>query len=233
MKKVKVIIFIAALVIGVMVAKVFGAVLGFGLPNVSFSVFSCIKGSGVAKVEKRELSGFKQIETSGIINLEVTAQKDFSVEVETDDNLLEYVVTEVKGDTLKIYTKKNISPKTKIRVVVAMPDLTGIDVSGVSKVNAQNIKTESFNLDMSGASKVELNGEANNLTIDSSGASKINAENLKVTNAAIDVSGASHVTVNATEEIKAEASGASKVSYLGEPKNVIKNTSGASSVKQK
>jgi hypothetical protein len=86
---------------------------------------------------------------------------------------------------------------------------------------------------MSGASKVELNGEANNLTIDSSGASKINAENLKVANAAIDVSGASHVTVNATEEIKAEASGASKVSYLGEPKNVIKNTSGASSVKQK
>jgi hypothetical protein len=56
---------------------------------------------------------------------------------------------------------------------------------------------------------------------------------LKVANAAVDVSGASHVTVNATEEIKAEASGASKVSYVGEPKNVIKNTSGASSVKQK
>lgn len=233
MKKIKVIIFIVALIIGLTFAKVFGAVLGFSFPTVSFNVFSGIKGSGVAKVEKRDVSGFKQIDTSGIINLEVTAQKDFSVDVETDDNLLEYVVTEVKGDTLKIYTKERISPKNKIRVIVAMPDLTGVDVSGVSKVTANNIKTDSFNLDISGASKVELNGEANNLDIDASGASKINAENLKVANANVDVSGASHITVNATEEVKAEASGASKIKYVGEPKNVIKNTSGASKVSQK
>jgi hypothetical protein len=114
-----------------------------------------------------------------------------------------------------------------------MPDLTGVDVSGVSKVTANNIKTESFNLDISGAAKVELNGEANDLIIDASGASKINAENLKVANANVDVSGASHITVNATEEIKADASGASKINYVGEPKNVIKHTSGASRVSQK
>lgn len=233
MRKVKVIIFIVALIIGLTFAKVFGAVLGFGLPTVSFNIFSGIKGSGVTKIEKRELSNFKKIDTSGIINLEVTAQKDFDVNVETDDNLLEYVVTEVKGDTLKIYTKQNISPRNKIRVVVAMPDLTGVDVSGIAKVTANNIKTESFNLEITGASKVELNGEANNLIINASGASKIDAENLKVESANVDVSGASNITVNATEEVRADASGASKINYVGEPKNVIKHTSGASKVLQK
>ena len=128
MKKVKVIIFIAALVIGVMVAKVFGAVLGFGFPTVSF--FKGVKGSGVTKIEKREVAGFKKIEVSGAIEVEITAQKDFSVEVEADDNLLEYVKTEVEGETLKIYTKSRIWKQNKIRVVIAMPELTETEVSG-------------------------------------------------------------------------------------------------------
>ncbi|NJM52505.1 MAG: DUF2807 domain-containing protein, partial [Blastocatellia bacterium] len=36
---------------------------------------------------------------------------------------------------------------------------------------------------VSGASKIEVNGEAKDLKIEASGASKINAENLKVANA--------------------------------------------------
>lgn len=231
MKKVKVIIFIAAIVIGLTFAKVFGAALGFS--NVSFNVFSGIKGSGEAKVEKRDVSGFKQIDVSGIIEVEVTAQKNFGVEVEADDNLLEHVKTEVDGDTLRLYTKNRISPRTKIRVVISMPELTGAEVSGVSKLTASEIKTNSFKLDVSGASKIELKGEAKELKIEASGASKINAESLKVANANVDVSGASSISVFATEELKADASGASKVTYSGEPKNVIKDTSGASKVSQK
>jgi Putative auto-transporter adhesin, head GIN domain len=231
MKKVKIAIFIVALIIGLAFAKVFGAVLGFGFPTVS--IFSGVKGSGIIKTEKREVTGFKQIDVSGAIEVEINAQNDFSVNVETDDNLLEYVKTEVSGETLKIYTKGISFRRSKVKVFISMPELTGTEVSGASKVNAQNIKTEKFTLDVSGASKIELSGEANNLTIDSSGASKINAENLKVANANVDVSGASHITVNATEEVRAEASGASKVNYVGEPKNVIKDVSGASKVSQK
>jgi hypothetical protein len=230
MRKIRVIIFIAAIVIGLMFAKVFGAAI---FPNVSLNVFSGIKGSGVAKTEKREVKDFKQIDVSGIIEVEVTAQKDFSVNVEADDNLMEYVKTEVDGDTLRLYTKHRISPQTKIRVVISMPELTGADVSGVSKLIGNNVKTESFNLDVSGASKIEINGEARELKIEASGASKINTEGLKVANANVDVSGASSVSVFATEEVRADASGASKVTYTGEPKNVIKDTSGASCVKQK
>ncbi len=233
MKKVKVIIFVVALIVGLMFAKVFGAVLGFSAPTFSFNLFSKVKGSGILQTEKRDLSGFKKIDVSGVIEIELTAQKDFSVVVETDDNLLEYVKTEVDGDTLKLYTKRGLSPKTKIRVVIAMPELTEAEVSGVSKLTAVEIKTESLKLDVSGASRVEISGQARDLKIEASGASKINTENLKVANADVDISGATFVTVNATEEVKADASGASRVNYVGEPKNVIKDTSGASRVSQK
>lgn len=231
MKKLKVIIFILALVIGLTFVKVFGFSPSFSLPT--FRIFSSIKGSGIVKTEKREISGFKKVDISRAINVEIIAQKDFNVEVEADENLLEYIKTEVSGDTLKIYSVKRIKPTTKTRVIIAMPELTGAEISGASKLFASNIKTDSFNLDTKGASKIELSGEVNKLNIDSKGASKIEAENLKSANANLDLSGASKVTINATEEIRIDASGASKINYVGEPKNVIKNISGASKVSPK
>lgn len=231
MKKVKVIVFIVALIIGLMFAKVFGFSLGFKLP--SMNCFSGIKGSGMAKTEKRNLADFKEIEVGGIIEVEITAQKDFSVEVQADDNLLEYIETEVSGDTLKIHTNKRISPQTKIRIIISMPELTGLEVSGVSKTTATNIKTDSFKIDISGASKVVITGQAKDLNIEASGVSKVNAEGLKVENAEINSSGASNLTVSVSNELNADASGASQVNYVGDPKNLIKDTSGASSIKQK
>lgn len=66
-----------------------------------------------------------------------------------------------------------------------------------------------------------------------SGASKLDAENLKAENVSVDSSGASSATVFVTNELKADLSGATNVTYLGSPKNVQKKTSGASSVKEK
>lgn len=231
MKKIKVLIFVATLIFGIAIAKVFAFSFGFSLPAIS--IFSCEKGSGIAKTEIRDLAEFKEIEVSGNIEIEVTAQKEFSVNVEADDNLLEYIKTEVSGDTLKIYTKKGFSPVTKTRLVITMPELSGLDTSGASKVLANNLSSDSFKINVSGASKIEINGQVNDLNIEANGASKINADNLKSANANIDVSGATYVSVFVTEELKAEASGASKISYSGEPKNVFEDTSGASSVRRK
>lgn len=231
MRKVKIIIFVAALIIGLTFAKVFGAALGFNFVKVS--IFNRVQGSGISKVETRNVAPFKQIDVSGAVDVEVVGQKDFKVDVQADDNILELVQTEVSGDTLKIYVKERISVRSPIKIFVSMPELTGVEISGASKFNGNNIKTDSFELNVSGASKVELNGEANKLNIDASGASKINTENFKVAKALVDVSGATSVVVNATEEVRAEASGASKVSYVGEPKNVVKDVSGAGKVSQK
>lgn len=231
MKKIKVIIFVAAIIIGLLFAKAFGTVLGVNLPGIKF--FSYIKGSGIVKTEKRDLAPFKQIDVSGAIEVEITSQKEFNVDVQTDDNLLEYVRTEVSGDTLKIYTKGFLKRQNPVKVFISLPELTGAEVSGASKITANNIKTETLTLDLSGASKILVNGEAANLNIDASGASKIDAENLQVANADIDLSGATRVVVNATEELKADASGASKILYVGQPKNIFKDTSGAAKVSQK
>lgn len=222
MKKLGLLIFVSALVIGL-----------FSAMNCSVSNFGEITGSGDLKTETRNVSGFKNIEGSGAINLEVLVGESFGAEVEADDNLTQTIKTEVSGDTLKIYTENKISTKNKIMVRIKLPKLEKLELSGASTANVTNAKSDSLDLRASGASKIKISGETKNLDADASGASDINAENLTTEDAEVDSSGASSITVAPSNELKAESSGVSSVIYTGEPKSVKQNTSGASSIKKR
>jgi hypothetical protein len=232
MRKVKIIVFIAALVVGLSFAKIFGFSFGFNLPSIN--VFSKVRGSGNVQSEKRDVAGFSSVKVSGAIAVEVAAaQNNFAVEVEADDNLLENVKTEVRGDTLRIYTEGRFSSRSPIRVRVSMPQIEWFEVSGASSGNLTNIQNESLTLEASGASKIKVQGETRELRVDLSGASKLDADNLKSENVLVEAGGASCANVFVSNEINADASGASTIRYSGEPREVKKNTSGASSVKRR
>lgn len=222
MKKTSSVVFIFALAIGLAASA-----------GCSFVKLSGIQGSGTSKTEKRTVTGFKRIEAGGAVNLEVSTQNDFSVEVQADDNLLSNIKTEVSGDTLKIYSEDQISPKTKVSVKISMPAIEGLDVSGASDGVVSNARTDLLELKASGASKIKIDGQVNNLKADASGASTIDAESLRAENAEVEASGASKATVAAINDLDVSASGASKITYVGEPKNIKQNSSGASSVAKK
>lgn len=193
-----------------------------------------IKGSGTAKTETRSVSGFKEVKARGAINLDISIGPEYSLTIEADDNLLEHIQTDVSGGALVIESRnERINPKTKINVKVTMPELVDLEISGASTGKASGVKTDKLGLEISGASKVTIDGEVRELNATASGASSINAEGLKTENADADSSGASSITVNATGDLKANASGASSVTYVGDPKSLKQNSSGASSVKKK
>jgi hypothetical protein len=142
-------------------------------------------------------------------------------------------VTEVKGDTLTIESKGKISPSDLISVKVTMPELTDLDLSGASSAVVPGVRTDDLRLEVSGASKLKLDGEVKKLSAEVSGASGLDAEGLRAENAEVDASGASNATVNAVNDADLTASGASSVYYVGEPKNLKQNSSGISSIKKK
>jgi hypothetical protein len=191
------------------------------------------KGSGNVKTESRNASGFKEIKAENAVELEITVQKDFSLTVEADDNLLDQVKSEVSGDILKISTKDRINSKNKIKIKISLPELTDLEISGASTANVSGVKTDSLELNASGASRIKIDGEVKSVDAEASGASGIDAENLRTENAKANASGASHVTVSPTGELDAEASGASSVTYTNEPKSIKQNASGASTIKKK
>lgn len=233
MKKVGIIIFAAALIIGLVVSDIFS----FGRFTdrlFHFSVdFSGEKGSGKMASEIRDIKGFKAVDVGGVFEVEITAQRDFEVEVETDDNLLPLINTEVDGGVLRIESVGRISPTGKIHIRISAPDISELDVSGAANVTLDNVKNSNLAVDSSGASKIKIAGETAKFLADTSGASKIDADDLRAVDATIDGSGASHVDINVSGELSADLSGASKVTYSGSPTAVNRKTSGAGSVSQK
>jgi hypothetical protein len=229
MKKIGFIIFVLALLVGV----VFANFTSFGKADIgafNFTFKRGERGSGNVVTENRGLSGFKAVEVGGVFNVEIVAQKEFSVEVEADDNLLPLIKTEVHNGVLEISTEKRIRSKTRMTIRIGAPDIERLEISGVAKVSLADVSNEKLTVDTSGASKVMLAGQTRDLTIDVSGASKVDAASVSSVNAFVDASGASKVLVNVSGDLKADLSGASTVTYSGTPTNIDKKTSGASKV---
>lgn len=232
MKKFGVLVFIAAVILGISISSFF-SIGEAARPFFSFSFNKKAKGSGKIATEARDLRDFRGIDVSGVFQVEVIAGRDFSVEIEADDNLLPLIQTEVRGGVLHIDSDGRVSTEHGLKVRVTAPDISDIDASGVARVNVTELKNSELRIDTSGASKINVSGETSRLTIDVSGASNIDAQGLKSENAFVDASGASNVSVFVTGELRSEASGASKIAYSGSPQNVEKRTSGAGSVFQK
>lgn len=233
MKKAGIIIFASALIIGLVVSNIFS----FGRMSdklFHFSVhFSGEKGSGKIVTQQRDVKGFKGVDVGNAFLVEITAQKDFSVEIEADDNLLPLIKTEVNDGVLEIETESRVSPTQQVKVRISAPDIDSLAVSGATNLTLNSVKNSSLSVDASGASKVKISGETTKLTAEVSGASKLDAEDLKTSKADVEASGASHIDVNVSEELSVDASGASKIVYSGTPSSLHKKTSGASSISQK
>lgn len=218
---------------------VFAVALIIGFIAVSFYVRPSVKDkhevkSEAYKTEVREFSDFTGIDASGALNIVVVVGKDFKVELESTDKDLNEIETNLDGNTLKIYSKKEWSAsKNSVAVRISMPILESIEISGNSNGVISNVNSKEFSLTINGASSVKVNGEAEVAKITANGASKIEAENLRTENTTVEMNGASKALINVSNFLDANAYGASSISYTGSPKNVKQNTSGASSVSQK
>jgi hypothetical protein len=106
-------------------------------------------------------------------------------------------------------------------------------LSGASDLTGSITADGDARFNVSGASSVVLSGSADDLDADVSGASSLDLEDFPVGNASIGLSGASNGTVNLDGTLNADVSGASHLSYIGEPTLGDLETSGASSISRK
>jgi len=193
-----------------------------------------ISGSGTVTTSQRAHTDFKGVEAGGAVEVTVTAQQDYKVEVEADDNIIEHIRTKVSDGILEISMDPEFSySNTTVRVHVWLPQLTSLDISGASTAKVTQVSSEDLSIGASGASSITIEGSSKILRGEVSGASALLAEKLTAERVMIEASGASKGHVYATASLTAEASGASTIYYSGEPKNIEEETSGASSIKRR
>jgi hypothetical protein len=99
--------------------------------------------------------------------------------------------------------------KTLISVFTCLSKLD-VDVSGASKTEI-DIETNELTLGLSGASKATLKGTAKSVEADLSGACKVEGTGMNIQNVDIHASGASKADFGRVANIKKDLSGASEV----------------------
>lgn len=195
-------------------------------------VRSEIRGSGKRVMEKRNVTPFTSIATEGAFSIEVTCQKDPSVEVEGDDNVLGLVTTEVSNNVLRLRTTKNYSSNEPVKFKISVPNLEGLSVSGAGHIEIKGLNNDKFEIDSSGAPTINVAGRTKLVDIDSSGAGKIDSHNLHASRAVVDSKGVAQIDLDVEDQLDVTVSGPSSVYYRGDPK-VNKTINGPGKVERR
>jgi len=208
--------------------------------------------SGGESTKEFDFSGFTKVEIGPAFKVEITQSTSYSVSVTADSNRMKHIEVTKEGDTLKIGldSSAGLLSFLTLKATITMPDLRSLNLSGASNGTVQGFSSSndfSLNLSgasrlsgnisagdvvfvLSGASRVELQGSADDMTVDASGASSVGLSGFEVVNADVTLSGASNGTVKLDGRLDANLSGASRLTYIGEPVMGSINTSGASTI---
>ena len=213
-----------------------------------------ITGSGHIITEQKDFSGFTVVDAENIFNTEIIQSDSFGIAITGDDNILDRVKVSEEEGTLKLRLERRRFHHINLKAVIAMPNLSGLNLDGISNVTVTGFKSsQDLNLDLSGASslsgdleagnvvieasgasRVILQGSASTLTLDASGASRIDLANFPVKNASVELSRISHATVNVSEKLDpVTLRGDSRLGYLGDPAFGEPDTSGDSAIHRK
>ena len=114
--------------------------------------------------------------------------------------------------------------------VLAQPELT-LNLNGAAKADLL-LNVQSLTIDAKGASKLELEGTADQVNITIAGAGELEAEDLLTQVMHINCAGASKAEINVTSELWAQAAGASKITYKGNPRIKQNMAVGGSTIKK-
>jgi len=208
-------------------------------------------GSGVIVKESRTVSGFDrfEFETSG--NVYLSQGDKESIAIETDDNIINHVKTDIQNGVLNISTDKSISPK-KFNVYLTMKNIYGCTLSGSGNINAQTqILTPKIDLQLEGSGSINLpnllakesgllisgsgnitvkgNGDTKLVQIDGSG--NIDAFEFESQVCKAVINGSGNAAVNAKTSLDAQINGSGDITYRGNPKVVKRHVSGSGSIR--
>ena len=196
------------------------------------SVKAQTKGNNSVTTQERQVAAFDAIKVGCAINLYVSQGDKQMVKVVTDENLQDRIIVKVDNGTLSL-SCNNIKDATKMNVYVTGVNLSQIDASGASKVTGETLlKSETFGLYTSGASKTTLNIETGTFNNETSGAAN-NTITLVAKTANTEVSGAGNLALKGSaENHKTEVSGAGTLKALEFiTDNTDANVSGAGNAK--
>lgn len=214
-----------------------------------------VKGNGKVVTIERTVGDYDYVSVAGWFDVELVDGNEGEITIKGEENLLEYIKTEVKDGDLVIKTKKgvNLQPsnwKDGITITVPVESINGASLSGSGDVIGKTtLKADHFKTSISGSGDIELDVEANRLKasmsgsgdirlsgkatdfeVSVSGSGDIKAYDLEAEFVEAQVSGSADIKVTAKQALKARVSGSGDISYKGNPKKIDTKSSGSGDI---
>ena len=208
-------------------------------------MFNKIDGNRNVVSQERKIDGdFTRVKVSSGIDLFLTQGSKTELTVEADENLHDYIMTEVRGDELRIYVDGNIWRSKARKVHLTVTTLEELKATSGSDVVSQNIiKAKDLEVSTSSGADMKIEVDAENVVSSSSSGSDLRISGKALTHSTSASSGSSvhaygleskevtarassgaDVGVYASESIDAKASSGGDVRYKGNPNKVSKKT---------
>ena len=194
--------------------------------------------SGRIVTEEVDLRDFTGVDVSGPFQINLKPGDSYRVAISINDNLRDKLDVSRQGQTLRIGLKNlSVTTGATFQADVTMPALRSLRMSGATKGVIQGFKSsDEFDLELSGASSLQgdvqaarmqiecsgasyanLRGAAGDIDIEASGASRLDMKDFSVGTANVAMSGACGAELTVIARLDAYLSGASRLSYYGDP----------------
>lgn len=210
------------------------------------------RGNGVIEIDEIEIGNFNKVNIGGNYDVIFIKSEFTKVIIETDENLLPFINTELFSQTLNINNVHNLKSTDGIWVKVHYKQLEEIYSTGASNIELEgtliteeltinlsgigaidlDIDTEKVELNLTGAGVVVLSGNTDFQETHISGAGGLRAFDLKSNTCTVNLSGLGGAEIMATEKLEATITGVGGIVYAGNPKVIEKQVSGFGKIKR-
>lgn len=196
----------------------------------AISLSGCIVGTGPMVTRDYDFTDFTKIEVGNAFQVEITPSSAYTIAITVRESLVNYLDVSKTGDTLRISLKPISFSTSRPTAKITLPDLYALTLTGAStgKMGGFNFSHE-MSIEESGASNLEMDLQAGNMTFELSDASRASG-NLVSQDNTIELSGASRLNLDGSaDNLELNASGASNLNLSDWPlQNADATLSGAS-----
>ena len=211
-----------------------------------------VKGNGKIVTKTRTVSDFDGIAAGGSFDVILVKGKEGKITIKGEENIMPYIVSEVKGGTLKIKYKKNTNVRLTRRMTITVPFR---DIDHISLGGSGNVKTEtiikgdevSFSLggsgniiakveadktrsSIGGSGDIRLIGKTNYFKCSIAGSGSIKGYDLETNELKASIAGSGSIKATVNKKIKATVVGSGSIYYKGNPTHIDNKSIGSGDV---
>lgn len=215
-----------------------------------------IKGNGTMTSITRSTPDYDGINCAGSFDYILVEGSEGNITIEGEENLVDYIITEVKENTLIVKVKDHTNLKTSltksIKITIPFKDINKVSLAGSGdlwnndiiassqlEVNlvgsgdvVLNVKTETLKGTLSGSGDLKLKGQTHDLDVKIAGSGDFHGFELQSNNTEVSVSGSGNAEVVSNENIIAKVAGSGDIVYKGNPKTEDTKVAGSGSIRQ-